>query len=199
MSLVPSRLLDTVVCQLPHRRGMTGTKSQVATSFEGTWPRESPWASLVGDQWRSEDGRPSYERLLVLVDQGASGESFALNAPGRYGCRVAGFGASRASQPHLEDSSVYRPLWPTKLDKIKNLHAEIHTGAVDIPSWRGDVAFPNWGGVSRRPAHRERGHPGFRVSQQTRPPFPGLLSAPKLLLIRPGIEKVVRPNAVFVN
>ena len=46
-------------------------------------------------------------------------------------------------QPHLEDGSAYRPLRPTKLDKIKNLHAEIHTGAVDIPSWGGDVAFPN--------------------------------------------------------
>ena len=31
------------------------------------------------------------------------------------------------------------PTRPTKLDKIKNLH----TGAVDIPSWGGDVAFPN--------------------------------------------------------
>ena len=50
---------------------------------------------------------------------------------------------AQSPQPHLEDSSVYRPLRPTKLDKIKNLHAEIHTGAVDIPSWRGDVAFPN--------------------------------------------------------
>ena len=50
---------------------------------------------------------------------------------------------SQGPQPHLEDSSVYRPLRPTKLDKIKNLHAEIHTGAVDIPSWGGDVAFPN--------------------------------------------------------
>ena len=41
------------------------------------------------------------------------------------------------------ESSQYGPLRPTKLDKIKNLHAEIHTGAVDIPSWGGDVAFPN--------------------------------------------------------
>ena len=31
----------------------------------------------------------------------------------------------------------------TRLDEIKNFHAEIHTGAVDIPSWGGDVAFPN--------------------------------------------------------
>ena len=37
-----------------------------------------------------------------------------------------------------------------------------------------------------------------KVSSQV-PPFPGLLSAPKLLLIRPGVEKVVRPNAVCVN
>ena len=43
------------------------------------------------------------------------------------------------------------------------------------------------------------------MSQQTRPPFPGHLSALKLLLapssllIRPDVEEVVRPNAVCVS
>ena len=37
---------------------------------------------------------------------------------------------------HLEDGSGYFHLGPTRLDEIKNLHAEIHTGA---------------GGTSRRP------------------------------------------------
>ena len=37
---------------------------------------------------------------------------------------------SRAAQPHLEDGAIYRPLRPTILDKIENLHAYSHSGTV---------------------------------------------------------------------
>ena len=35
-----------------------------------------------------------------------------------------------ASQPHLEDSSVYRAIKPTRLDEIKNLYAAVQAGRV---------------------------------------------------------------------
>ena len=43
---------------------------------------------------------------------------------------------SQAAQPHLEDSSVYRPLRPTLLDKIKNFRPEVRARSVVGPaSW----------------------------------------------------------------
>ena len=39
-------------------------------------------------------------------------------------------GASQLPQPHLKDGSVYRPLRPTRLDKIKNFHVEVRSGPV---------------------------------------------------------------------
>ena len=39
-------------------------------------------------------------------------------------------GASQLPQPHLKDGSVYRPLRPTKLDKIEPFFAEVQLGAV---------------------------------------------------------------------
>ena len=44
-------------------------------------------------------------------------------------------GGSQAAQPHLEDSTTYHPLRPTKLDKIKNLYSQFQGGALG-----GDVA-----------------------------------------------------------
>ena len=38
---------------------------------------------------------------------------------------------SQSPQPHLEDGTTYRPLRPTKLDKIKNLHL---TDSIDTES-----------------------------------------------------------------
>ena len=40
---------------------------------------------------------------------------------------------SQSPQPHLEDGTTYRPLRPTKLDKIKNLHLEVQAGGVVRP------------------------------------------------------------------
>ena len=54
----------------------------------------------------------------------------------RYGSRSQG---SQSSEPHLEDSSVYREKRPTRLDKIKNFHLEAHLGPLDLRS-----GFPVW-------------------------------------------------------
>ena len=40
-------------------------------------------------------------------------------------------GASQLPQPHLKDGSVYRPLRPTRLDKIKNLRVTVQAGIID--------------------------------------------------------------------
>ena len=61
--------------------------------------------------------------------------------PCRYGVAVAGTRAVRHNRmraalrdseahPQLEDSSAYRQLRPTRLDKIKNLHGAVQAGGI---------------------------------------------------------------------
>ena len=40
----------------------------------------------------------------------------------------------QASQPQFENGSVYRPIRPTRLDKIKNFHLELRSGSVVRPT-----------------------------------------------------------------
>ena len=50
---------------------------------------------------------------------------------GGFGLRFRASVGSQSPQPHLEDSSTYHPLRPTRLDKIKNLHAPVQVGGVE--------------------------------------------------------------------
>ena len=55
------------------------------------------------------------------------------------------------SHPDLEDGSVYSQLWPTRLDKIENLHVEVQVVGVGIrpsPTFRA-VAHPSVIGLPR--------------------------------------------------
>ena len=38
---------------------------------------------------------------------------------------------SQSPEPHLEDSSTYHPLRPTRLDEIKNFLIVLHAGGVE--------------------------------------------------------------------
>ncbi len=51
----------------------------------------------------------------------------------RYNAWAEGLDGFTVPQPHLEEGTTYYPLRPTKLDKIKKLHAEVHAGAVAAP------------------------------------------------------------------
>ena len=54
----------------------------------------------------------------------------AEKARGRTEYRLPSTVISQPSQPHLKDGAIYRPLRPTRLDKIKNLSDQVRAGAL---------------------------------------------------------------------
>ena len=53
---------------------------------------------------------------------------------------------------HLKDGAEYSPLRPTKPDKIKNLHVEVHPAAVGLAEWTALIPT-----AACAPWHRSRG------------------------------------------
>ena len=72
------------------------------------------------------------QRAQALSGLGAS----TVETAGERKCPASSLRSSQAAQPHFEDGSVYRQNRPTKLDKIKNLHAKVQADAVGGPSDR---------------------------------------------------------------
>ena len=123
---------DLILAQARRLSAERRTKPIRRSSPRRGMPEFSAEGFLLDDGWKLVEVEP--EVVEVHATNGTNGN-----------CHH-----DEAAEP--QQTLFYRPLWthrapsqnrPTKLDKIKNLHAEIHTGAVDIPSWRGDVAFPN--------------------------------------------------------